>query len=288
MKSTPATSLRRKPSPVPLNSGWVLRWSSAFFLFAIAAAARAQGTADITSLQKQVDTLQQGQKEMQKELEEIRKLLMPPERPMPESVGLNAGDTPFRGYKKAKIVLLEYFDYQCPFCATFFNHTMPQVLSDYVLKGKVKYVVRDFPLEAVHPNALRAAEAAHCANDQGKFWPMHDAVMGNSGALDRPKLRVYARDVQLDVSAFDKCVDSGKYASKINDSVTVGTTLGVEGTPTFFLGVVDASGQKIESVQRFDGVIPYSKLKDAIDRLLAGDKPTSLLSTGNMGTASHP
>jgi protein-disulfide isomerase len=188
---------------------------------------------------------------------------------------LSNDDVPFRGEKTAKVTLVEYFDYQCPFCAGFFNDTMPRVLSDYILNGKVRYIVRDFPLEAAHPNAMRAAEAAHCASDQRKFWPMHDALMGNSDALDRPKLTTYAQDVQLDVAAFDKCVDSGKYASKIKDSMTAGEKLGVEGTPTFFLGVADASGQKIESVQRLEGAIPYSRLKDTIDKLLAGDKPAT-------------
>jgi protein-disulfide isomerase len=235
----------------------------------------AQDTNEFSTLKKQIDTLQEGQKQIQKELEEIRKLLTPPERPVPTSLELSNDDVPFRGEKTAKVTLVEYFDYQCSFCAGFFNDTMPQVLSDYILKGKVRYIVRDFPLEAEHPNALRAAEAAHCASDQGKFWPMHDALMGNSDALDRPKLTVYAQDVQLDVAAFDKCVDSGKYASKIKESMTGGTKLGVDGTPTFFLGVVDASGQKVESVQRFDGAVPYSKLKDAVDKLLAADKPTA-------------
>lgn len=102
---------------------------------------------------------------------------------------------------------------------------------------------------------------------------MHDALMGNADALDRPKLSLYARDVGLDVAAFDKCVDSGKYASQIKESMDGGTKLGVEGTPTFFLGVTDPSGQKIESVERFEGAVPYSLLKEAIDKLLAGDKP---------------
>jgi protein-disulfide isomerase len=150
---------------------------------------------------------------------------------------------------------------------------MPQLLIDYILRGKVKCVVRDFPLEAEHPHGLQAAEAAHCANDQGKFWPIHDALIGNSDALDRPKLSLYAQDIGLDLATFDKCVDSGKYASKIKEMMAGGKRLGVDGTPVFFLGKTDASGHKIESLHRFDGAIPFPKLEEAIDKLLAEQKP---------------
>ena len=189
----------------------------------VPAACSAQVNEDMKTLKEEVQKLADGQKEIQKELEAIRALLTPPERPLPTSLDLTSDDTPFRGEKTAKVALIEYFDYQCPFCVNFFDETMPQVLTSYILTGKVKYSVRDFPLEEAHRNALQAAEAAHCANDQGKFWPMHDALMGNSHALDRPKLSLYAQDVGLDVASFDKCVDSGKYVSRIKETMAGGT-----------------------------------------------------------------
>jgi protein-disulfide isomerase len=253
---------------------WMLGWVVA--LIAGSPILRAAQDSDgIASLRKQMDELQKGQAQIQQELEDIRRLLTPPERPTPTSVDLGFDDAPFRGDMTAKVAVIEYFDYECPFCAGFFNDTMPQILSEYVLKGKVKYIVRDFPLEEAHPRALQAAEAAHCANEQGRFWRMYDALMGNSDALDRPKLSVYAQDVGLDLPSFDKCVDSGKYAPKIREDIAGGKKLGIEGTPTFFLGVTDTSGQKIESVKRFDGAVPYSQLKDTIDKLLAAEKPTA-------------
>jgi protein-disulfide isomerase len=235
--------------------------------------AAAQSADDVAALKKQMEALEEGQRQIQKQLESIRKLLTPPERSLPASLDLTSDDTPFRGDSTAKIVLMEYFDYQCSFCVAFSDETMPQVLTDYILKGKVKFVVRDFPLEEAHPRALQAAEAAHCANDQGKFWQMHDALMGNSDALDRPKLSIYAQDVGLDLAAFDKCVDSGKYVAKIKETTAGGMKAGVDGTPTFFLGVTDASGHKIESPQRLEGAIPLPRLKEAIDKLLAAQHP---------------
>jgi protein-disulfide isomerase len=233
----------------------------------------AQSTDDLDSLKKKVDAIQESQKEIKKELEAIRALLTLAGRPVPASLELAAEDSPFRGEKSATVALVEYFDYQCPFCTVFFEETMPQVLTDYILKGKLKFIVRDFPLEEAHPRALQAAEAAHCANEQGKFWPMHDTLMGNSDALERPKLSFYAQDIGLDVSSFDKCVDSGTYASKIKKTMAGGEKIGVLGTPTFFLGMSDATGQKIESLQRLEGAIPFPELKKEIDKLLAEQKP---------------
>jgi protein-disulfide isomerase len=266
---------RARPRHIPSRYAQtcIVAWLLAVFLAALTSTASAQAVDDMPSLKKEIDSLQQGQKEIQKELEAIRALLTPPDRPIPTSLDLTANDSPFRGEMDAKIALVEYFDYQCPFCARFFDETMPQVLTDYIRNGKVKFIVRDFPLDSAHPHALQAAEAAHCANDQGKFWQMHDALMGNSDALDRPKLSIYAQDVGLDLATFDKCVDSSKYVAKIKESTAGGIKAGVDGTPTFFLGVTDASGQKIVSLQRLEGAIPFPKLKEAIDKLLAQQSP---------------
>ena len=237
--------------------------------------ATAQTSDDVASLARKIDALQKGQQEIQKELKDIRTLLTAPEDPVPASLDLTSEDTPFRGQKGAKVALIEYFDYQCPYCASFSSEAMPQLLADYILKGKVKYIVRNFPLEDIHSNALQAAEAAHCANDQGKFWPMHDVLMKNSDALDRPLLSVYAQRIGLDVKSFDKCVNSGGYALKIRESIAGATKIGVDGTPTFFLGVTNATGGKVVHLQRMEGDIPFPQLKDAIDHLLAAQKPAA-------------
>jgi protein-disulfide isomerase len=241
-------------------------------VFSFAAPSFSQTADELTSLQKRVDALEKGQKEILKQLEAIRAQLAARQREPSSRLELSAQDMPSRGNPQANVILLEYFDYECPYCAGFFDETMPQLSTEYVGTGKLKFVARDFPLEANHPFALRASEAAHCANEQGKFWPMHDELMGNSDALDRKSLSAYAKDVGLDVASFDKCVDSEKYASDIKASEQEGSKLGVDGTPTFFLGVVGSDGKTLESVQRFDGAVEYSKLKNAIDRLLAQQK----------------
>jgi protein-disulfide isomerase len=221
---------------------------------------------DISLAKKRVASLGSGQGELQKKSTADNR---PIENSSPS---LNTQDMPAKGEATAKVALVEYFDYECPYCVAFFDETMPQLLTEYVATGKIKFVVRDFPLEANHPFALRASQAAHCANEQGKFWPMHDELMGNSGVLDQESLSVYAKDVELNLVSFDKCVDSEKYVPEIKAQENEGSKLGVQGTPTFFLGIIASDGKTIKSPQQFNGNIPYGQLKDAIDHLFAQQK----------------
>jgi protein-disulfide isomerase len=231
-----------------------------------------QSNDELAALKSRVQALEEAQKYTLKRLESIQKELSFLQRQHSSELALNARDLPARGNQAAKVALVEYFDYECPYCASFFDETMPQLSTDYVETGRIRFVARDFPLEANHPFALRAAIAAHCANEEGKFWPMHNELLGNSDSLDRKALSVYAKDIGLDVARFDTCVDSKKYAAEIKASEREGSNLGVEGTPTFFLGVVGTDGKTLTSVQRFDGAVEYAKLRSAIDRLIAQEE----------------
>ena len=154
---------------------WPSVLSIAFLLLISPRNVGAQTAGDLTALKKQIDSLQEGQKQIQKELSAIQALLTRPEKPVPTNLDVTPDDTPSRGEKTAKVTLVEYFDYQCPFCTGFEDETMPQILTNYILKGDLRYIVRDFPLEGAHPYALRAGEAAR--------WPMSRA---NSGACMTP------------------------------------------------------------------------------------------------------
>lgn len=248
---------------------WISLCSLIFLVSFLPAPTFAQTAEELASLKKRVDALENGQKEILKRLDAIRRQLAARQSQSSPELALSEREMPSKGNSTAKVILVEYFDYECPYCAGFFDETMPQLSTEYIATEKVKYVVRDFPLEGNHPFALRASEAAHCANEQGKFWPMHDELMGNSDALDRKSLSVYAHEVGLDIASFDKCVDSEKYAAQIRAQESEASKLGVEGTPTFFLGALGPDGKSLTSVQRFDGAVEYAKLKTAIDRLLA-------------------
>jgi len=121
---------------------------------------------------------------------------------------------PSKGDKKAPIVMIEFSDFQCPFCAKFYSETYKQIETDYINTGKVRIVFRDLPL-SFHENAQKAAEAAECANEQGKFWEMHDKLFENQQALEINDLKKYASDLNLDATKFNNCLDTGKYASEI-------------------------------------------------------------------------
>ncbi len=132
-------------------------------------------------------------------------------------------------------------------------------------------MVRDLPLESIHPLAMKAAEATHYAGEQGKYWEMHDRLFTNQRELGRPDLSKHAQALGLDVAAFDQCVDSGKSAARVRKDVAEARRLQATGTPTFFLGVTDPNGSQIEGT-RMVGAQPYEAFKAAIDRLLGSQK----------------
>jgi protein-disulfide isomerase len=159
------------------------------------------------------------------------------------------------GYRLPMSVLLPHFQ------------TWPQLEKDYVVTGKVKLVIRDMPLAAIHPLAFKAAEATYCAGEQGKFWDMHDRLFANQSALARKDLTAHAQAVGLDVGAFDKCMDTEKGAAKIRKDVADSEKAGAKGTPIFFLGLTEPNSSELKAVRVIRGAHPYSAFKEAIDSL---------------------
>jgi len=131
-------------------------------------------------------------------------------------------------------------------------------------------VVRDLPLESIHPNAFKAAEASHCAREQGKYWEMHDRLFANQRQLGRDDLTKHAQEIGLKMPAFEQCMASAKYADAIKKDLAEAAKLQVSGTPTFFIGVTGANGEMKGT--RMVGAQPSSAFKAAIDRLLAERK----------------
>jgi protein-disulfide isomerase len=139
----------------------------------------------------------------------------------------------------------------------------------------------DLPLESIHKFAFKAAEAARCAGEQGKFWEMHDRLFANQTSLEPAK--PHAEAVGLDVAKFEGCLSSGKYAEPIRKDMAEGAKAGVNGTPAFFLAYTDPTSSKVKTVARLTGAQPFSAFKAQIDQLLAespklvptkaGDKP---------------
>lgn len=172
-------------------------------------------------------------------------------------VDVSLDDDPVLGDADAKVTIVEFSDYECPFCGRYFTQTYPQLKKDYVDTGKVKIVFRDYPLP-FHSNAQKAAEAAECADDQGKFWEMHNKLFSNQQALDVASLKKYAGELALDQTKFDECLDSGKYESEVQNDLSQGGSYGVSGTPSFFVNGIMLVGAQ-----------PYSEFKKLIDAELA-------------------
>lgn len=149
---------------------------------------------------------------------------------------------------------------------------MPQIETEYIKTGKLKYVVRDFPLEAIHKDAFKAAEAAHCAGEQGKFWEMYTRLFANQRALGSKDLPQHAQALRLDASKFQQCLGSGKHAARIRKDLEDGQQAGITGTPGFFLGVTDPNNTKVKVLRVIKGAQPYANFKDAIDSLLSSLK----------------
>jgi protein-disulfide isomerase len=145
---------------------------------------------------------------------------------------------------------------------------LPQIEKEYIATGKVKYVFLDFPLP-FHKQASKAAEAAHCAGEQGKYWEMHDQLFANQKALEPKDLSEYAGKIELDITKFQECLDSGKYAEEIKKDIVEAQKAGVTGSPAFFFGYAEPDKPNtIKATKMLKGAQPYFKFKESIDSLL--------------------
>ncbi len=189
--------------------------------------------------------------------------------PMPEPTNdtpADADDDAFIGQADAPVTIIEFTDYQCPFCARHFNDTYGKIKENYIDTGKVKYVSRDFPL-SFHPLAQKASEAAECADDQGKFWEMHAKLFTMqstwSGVSDViPVLKQYAKDLGMNAGTFDSCLDAGTYAQEVKDDMADGSASGIDGTPGFWILGPNGESQKIS------GAYPYETFAAAVDGMI--------------------
>ncbi len=162
-------------------------------------------------------------------------------------IAASTDDDEVLGNKNAPVTIIEFSDFQCPYCAKFYLETFPEIYENYIKTGKARFVYRDFPL-SFHPNAQKAAEAAECAGNQDKFWEMSDKIFKNQKALDNDNLKVYAKEIGLNEDAFGKCLDKGEAANEVKKDFEEGAKYGVQGTPAFFINGISVSGAQPYSV----------------------------------------
>ena len=236
-----------------------------------AAVACAQPQGEIDALRKEIAAIKATQVEMQKQLDEIKALLRPPSPIVDAPPGMLVPivNAPVRGSDKAGVVLLEFTDFECPFCARFTREAMAQINAEYIRPGRVRHALLSFPLEAIHKNAFKAHEAALCANAQGKFWPMYDRLFANPKALTPTDLMAHATAAGLDTAAFKACLDQGAMAAQVRSEMQLGQRIGVRGTPALLIGTPDPSGQVVIR-KAISGAHPFGVFKEALDAVLAG------------------
>ena len=165
-----------------------------------------------------------------------------PQPVVPRDIVLDIAGPPVKGNANARVVLVDFSDYQCPFCARLVRETMPVIEAEYIKTGKIKYVFSDFPLDG-HGYAFKAAAAANCAGAAGKYWEMHDRLFANQSALAPEDLLKYGEAIGLDKPVLQQCLESGKYDALIRKMKTQGENAGVRGTPTLMVGLVEPNSR---------------------------------------------
>ncbi len=152
---------------------------------------------------------------------------------VPHLDNVAVGILPVLGPENAKVTIVEFSDFQCPFCKSFRDNTFDAIRQKYGDKIKIYY--RNFPLVSIHPQAMKGAMAAMCANEQGKFWEMHDQLFATQDVISPENSKALAAKLGLDTEKFNSCLDGDKYTDAINKDVQDGSAYGVSGTPTFFI-----------------------------------------------------
>lgn len=208
------------------------------------------------------------------ELRQIRQMLEKQQKPEAaqaapapaERVRLKLGKEFSLGKSDAPLVMVEYTDYQCPYCNRFYTGSFPELKKQYIDTGKMRFITRDFPLD-FHPHALKAAQATHCAGDQNKFWQMKDSLMTNSARLTPDLITSLARDAGLDMDKFQTCQTSGRYLTEIKDGIAAAGAIGISGTPSFVIGKV--TGDYLDGYLVV-GAQPFQAFDAVAKEILAG------------------
>ena len=171
----------------------------------------------------------------------------------PSEIILGLDDDPKLGDDNAKVSIVEFSDFECPFCGNFVRETFEDLKREYIDTGKVSFVFKNFPITNAHKNAMIAALASECANEQGKFWEYHNKLFRSQKSLEKKDLKEYAADLKLDTAKFNTCLDSEKYKDEVSKDIEEGTGLGVRGTPTFYINGRALSGAL--PLEEFENVI---------------------------------
>ena len=227
----------------------------------------------LAGIEEEIKVLREDMTAVKKDLAEIKRLLqsaMKGRGPTKTTAEVSLVDRPAMGNLNAPVTMVEFSDYQCPFCRRFATTVFQTIKREYIDTGQVRYVFRDFPLSTIHPQAMKAHEGAHCAREQNKYWEMHDLLFQDQKKLPSQDMSQFAEQVGLDVDMFKRCLESGKYGPSIQKDIADGSKAGVRGTPSFVIGK-SGDGKTITGTL-VRGAQPLARFKQAIE---AAQKPAS-------------
>lgn len=231
---------------------------------------------EVTTLRKDLAETKKELAKIKKELAEIQRFLQSARQArsgVRGSAQVSVSGKPSLGSPDAPVTMVEFSDYQCPFCKRYISQVFPTIKKDYIDTGKLRYVFRDFPIATLHPRAMKAHEAAHCAGEQNRYWEMHDILFEKSKDFSVPALERYAKEVGLNGDQFNDCLQTGRYASKVEKEISDGRKVGVSGTPSFVIGP-SGSGEKITGTVVV-GARPHATFKQVIESALKTAKENS-------------
>ena len=254
---------RRAASCVPL-----------FLLVLACGEPSAQVPKDAEGMRKEIEALKAQQEEMQKSLEEVREFLRAATggrfgAPSLVNSSFDLGDAPANGQAAAAVTLVEISDYHCPFCRRHVQQTQPRLYSEYVNSGKLRHVFIHYPIAQLHPDAFKSHEAASCAADQGKFWALHPKLF-EAPVKTAEQIAPLAESAGLDMTAFRACLDSGKYANAVKESVARIQKMNISGTPMFLVGRTPSGSQPMTVAKVIEGAQPFEAFRAAIDEIAKG------------------
>lgn len=235
-----------------------------------------QTSADLSEIRLAIESLRQEQQTLLQMIYVITKqLTVPsPDSARPSRIRIGMNEMGAKGKRDASVTILEFMDYQCEFCKRHFRDTVRPLLDEFVTTGKIRYVLRAFPLESIHPLAFGAAETVRCAGEQGKYWEMHELLMLHP--LEKENVRLRSTTIGVNVVELEQCVTSGVHRSGIREDLEEGRRIGVAGTPTVVIGRTQPGGDEIQITKIIRGAEPVKVFRDAIIAAMNGDNGSVL------------
>ena len=242
-----------------------------------ACAAPDDRTEEIAELTKKIDEMQQEQRLVLKEVVSLQKKidgLATQKSPAKNSAGVaqKAIVLPdanrLQGADAAQYAIIEFMDYQCPYCIRYAKQTLPTIKKRYVDTGKLKYGIRDFPLD-FHSKAKGAAVAANCAGKESKYWSMHDELVANSRSLGDDLYTSLATKLNLDLESYSACLKNPEMKKAVDADFAYGSAAGVRGTPNFYIGKIEG-GSIVDAIQ-LSGAKSIEAFDRAIQQVMAGN-----------------